>query len=84
MARRTVNKPPVEATGAEVEEIAPVEASGTGASVLMRCEKYPSLLVTSPRVEFVDGLAVVTEEVAEVLLGLSPEFGLARVDPSGE
>lgn len=86
MARRTTNKAPVESLEAEVEEAAPVEASEPEpeAAVLIRCEKFPSLLVTSPHVEFVDGLATVPEDVAAILLKLSPEFGLARVDPADE
>lgn len=71
MARRTSNRTPVELQEAEASE-----------PVLIRCEKYPSLLVTSPRVEFVNGLATVPEDVADVVLGLSPEFGISRVDPA--
>lgn len=71
VARRTANKTTVEKVEAASEE-----------PVLVRCEKYPSLLVTSPRVEFIDGFATVPEAVAEVLLGLSPEFGISRVDPA--
>lgn len=71
MARRTSHRSPVELQEAEASE-----------PVLIRCEKYPSLLVTFPRVEFVDGFATVPEDVAAVVLGLSPEFGISRVDPA--
>lgn len=38
--------------------------------------KYKSLIVTAPRVRFVDGVAEVDEETAEMLRGLDPELGV--------
>lgn len=41
------------------------------ATVRVESTKYPELLVTTPRVQFVDGVAEVDEETAEKLRGLA-------------
>ena len=48
------------------------------------CHKHPSLLVTTPRVEFVDGVADVDEETMEALAPLLEEWGIDAADIGGE
>ena len=48
------------------------------------CHKHPSLLVTHPRVEFVDGVADVDEETMAALAPLLEEWGIDAVDIGGE
>lgn len=71
MARRNQKDEPRHEAGGPVEVPTPGE-------VVVTCEKFPQLLVTSPRVQFVDGVATVSANVAEVLLGLPTEFAITR------
>ena len=48
------------------------------------CHKHPSLLVTHPRVEFVDGVADVDEETMTALAPLLEEGGIDAADIGGE
>lgn len=48
------------------------------------CHKHPSLLVTHPRVEFVDGVADVDEETMAALAPLLEEWGIDAADIGGE
>ena len=48
------------------------------------CHKHPSLLVTTPRVEFVDGVADVDEETLTALTPLLEEWGIDAADIGGE
>lgn len=48
------------------------------------CERWPALLVTHPRVEFVDGVADVDEETVKALAPLLEEFGIDAEDIGGE
>lgn len=48
------------------------------------CHKHPSLLVTTPRVEFVDGVADVDEETMAALAPLLEEWGIDAADIGGE
>ncbi|MCR2051443.1 hypothetical protein NSA19_00945 [Actinomyces bowdenii] len=43
----------------------------------LTCDKYPSLLITHPHVEFVDGVADVTDEVAATIAPVAAAFGIA-------
>lgn len=43
----------------------------------LTCDKYPSLLITHPHVEFVDGVAEVTNEVAATIAPVAAAFGIA-------
>lgn len=71
MARRNQKNEPRHESGGPVEVPTPGE-------VVVTCEKFPQLLVTSPCVQFVDGVATVSANVAEVLLGLPTEFAITR------
>lgn len=46
--------------------------------------KHPSLLITTPRVEFVDGVAEVDEETLAALTPLLEEWGIDAADIGGE
>jgi hypothetical protein len=48
------------------------------------CYKHPSLLVTTPRVEFVDGVAEVDEATMQELAPLLEEWGIDAADIGGE
>lgn len=48
------------------------------------CERHPNLLITHPRVEFVDGVADVDEETVKVLSPLLDAFGIDAADIGGE
>ena len=48
------------------------------------CYKHPSLLVTTPRVEFVDGVADVDEATMQELAPLLEEWGIDAADIGGE
>lgn len=48
------------------------------------CFRHPSLLVTTPHVEFVDGVAVVDEETLTALTPLLEEWGIDAADIGGE
>ena len=48
------------------------------------CYKHPSLLVTPPRVEFVDGVAEVDEATMQALAPLLEEWGIDAADIGGE
>ena len=48
------------------------------------CYKHPSLLVTTPHVEFVDGVADVDEETLAALTPLLEEWGIDAADIGGE
>ena len=48
------------------------------------CYKHPSLLVTTPRVEFVDGVAEVDEATMQALAPLLEEWGIDAADIGGE
>lgn len=48
------------------------------------CRQHPSLLVTTPRVEFVDGVADVDEETLTALTPLLEEWGIDAADIGGE
>ena len=48
------------------------------------CHKHPSLLVTHPRVEFVDGVADADEKTMEALAPLLEEWGIDAADIGGE
>lgn len=48
------------------------------------CHKHPSLLVTTPHVEFVDGVADVDEETLTALTPLLEEWGIDAADIGGE
>ena len=52
--------------------------------VRITCHKHPSLLVTTPRVEFVDGVADVDEETLTALTPLLEEWGIDAADIGGE
>lgn len=48
------------------------------------CHKHPALLVTTPRVEFVDGVAEVDEATMQELAPLLEEWGIDAADIGGE
>ena len=48
------------------------------------CRQHPSLLVTTPHVEFVDGVADVDEETLTALTPLLEEWGIDAADIGGE
>ena len=48
------------------------------------CYKHPSLLVTTPRVDFVDGVAEVDEATMQELAPLLEEWGIDAADIGGE
>lgn len=48
------------------------------------CYKHPSLLVTTPRVEFVDGVAEADEATMQALAPLLEEWGIDAADIGGE
>lgn len=48
------------------------------------CHKHPSLLVTTPHVEFVDGVADVDEETIRALAPLLEAWGIDAADIGGE
>ena len=48
------------------------------------CHKHPSLLVTTPHVQFVDGVADVDEETLTALTPLLEEWGIDAADIGGE
>ena len=48
------------------------------------CHKHPSLLITTPHVEFVDGVADVDEETLTKLTPLLEEWGIDAADIGGE
>lgn len=48
------------------------------------CHKHPSLLITTPHVEFVDGVADVDEETLSALTPLLEEWGIDAADIGGE
>ena len=48
------------------------------------CYKHPSLLVTTPRVEFVDGVAEVDEATMQELAPLLEEWGIDAADIGGD
>ena len=48
------------------------------------CYRHPSLLVTTPRVEFVDGVAEVDEATLAALTPLLEEWGIDAADIGGE
>lgn len=50
------------------------------ATVRVESAKYPELLVTTPRVQFVDGVAEVDEETAELLRRLPADMGVVVPD----
>lgn len=48
------------------------------------CHNHPSLLVTTPHVEFVDGVAEVDEATMQALAPLLEEWGIDAADIGGE
>ena len=48
------------------------------------CHSHPSLLVTTPHVEFVDGVAEVDEATMQPLAPLLEEWGIDAADIGGE
>lgn len=49
--------------------------------VTLRCDAIPTLLITTPRVQFEDGLATVTATDAEIILDvLGDDFGITGPD----
>ena len=48
------------------------------------CHRHPSLLVTTPHVEFVDGVAEVDEATMQTLAPLLEEWGIDAADIGGE
>lgn len=48
------------------------------------CYKHPSLLVTTPHVEFVEGAAEVDEATMQALAPLLEEWGIDAADIGGE
>lgn len=48
------------------------------------CRKHPSLLITTPHVEFVEGAADVDEETLTKLTPLLEEWGIDAADIGGE
>lgn len=55
--------------------------------VTLRCDAIPTLLITTPHVQFEDGLATVTAADAEIILDvLGDDFGItgAAGDPQTE
>lgn len=49
--------------------------------VTLRCDATPTLLITTPHVQFEDGLATVTAEDAELILDvLGDDFGITGPD----
>lgn len=49
--------------------------------VTLRCDAIPTLLITTPHVQFEDGLATVPATDAEIILDvLSDEFGITGTD----
>ena len=48
------------------------------------CHNHPSLLVTTPHVEFVDGVADVDEATLAALTPLLEEWGIDAADIGGE
>ena len=48
------------------------------------CHKHPSLLVTTPHVEFVEGVAEVDEATMQKLAPLLEEWGIDAADIGGE
>lgn len=48
------------------------------------CYSHPSLLVTTPHVEFVDGVAEVDEATMQELAPLLEEWGIDAADIGGE
>ena len=55
--------------------------------VTLRCDAIPTLLITTPHVQFEDGLATVTDADAEIILDvLGDDFGITSEagDPQPE
>ena len=59
--------------------------------VTLRCEAIPTLLITTPHVQFEDGLATVTAADAEIILdvlgddfGINGDDGDAQPEPAPE
>lgn len=49
--------------------------------VTLRCDAIPTLLITTPHVQFEDGLAIVTAADAELILDiLGDDFGITGTD----
>lgn len=49
--------------------------------VTLRCDAIPTLLITTPHVQFEDGLATVTAADAEIILDvLGDDFGITGMD----
>lgn len=49
--------------------------------VTLRCDAIPTLLITTPHVQFEDGLAIVTAADAELILDvLGDDFGITATD----
>lgn len=49
--------------------------------ITLRCDATPTLLITTPHVQFEDGLATVTAEDAELILDvLGDDFGITGPD----
>jgi hypothetical protein len=49
--------------------------------VTLRCDAIPTLLITTPHVQFEDGLATVTAADAEIILDvLGDDFGITGAD----
>ena len=63
---------------------APPPASEREGIMRITCHKHPSLLVTTPRVEFVDGVAEVDEATMQELAPLLEEWGIDAADIGGE
>lgn len=49
--------------------------------VTLRCDAIPTLLITTPHIQFEDGLATVPAADAEIILDvLGDDFGITSVD----
>lgn len=49
--------------------------------VMLRCDAIPTLLITTPHVQFEDGIATVPAADAEIILDvLGDDFGITSVD----
>lgn len=49
--------------------------------ITLRCDAIPTLLITSPHVQFVDGLATVPAADAEIILDvLGEDYGITTAD----
>nr|DAX80467.1 MAG TPA: hypothetical protein [Caudoviricetes sp.] len=49
--------------------------------VTLRCDAIPTLLITTPHVQFEDGLATVQADDAEIILDvLGDDFGITAMD----